>query len=543
MKNSIVILILFCLIGCSYKHPSSIKFFDSHSVERTLFARSKKAVDGEISLSHKTRFEYELDSPVDIPVNSSIAVYYTIPSKVSGEVHVKFDDDPPFSLPISIGGVTKPEYVFYAVPVNKNQVHTIVISSTGDKTTNGEKIQITNIMVTVPRFFGFKSDEKLLYLTPFINPIASSKQVAISINPPDEYSLKGKLNLQLKNVYNNSAFIAGGRRYEYISDVNNDIIIPHGLLEAYPISFEGRSDAVMLVPAAEFVFPYEPIPADPGIILSIPQELWRNKRFEVFSWDMFPSVLIFDTADYATQSSLFKRLAFFSEKKGYRGKIASDAEIEGEHDWNAHDYRPETLANFFNAVRKSNFQLSEDELLLEKILISNRIITTDNDGDYHAGAGAVISVSRETSNKNDVRMRLMNHEGFHGIFFVDEDFRNFAASRFENFDPKLKNFMRYVFDDMEYDVSDDFLMVNEFMAYCLQQAPPDAGKYFGGFSAAKIENGKWRKTLPHKDKITGIYPAIAEAFTAESYAFSDYVNKRWGLAAGRIWRIRPILYH
>jgi hypothetical protein len=44
--------------------------------------------------------------------------------------------------------------------------------------------------------------------------------------------------------------------------------------------------------------------------------------------------------------------------------------------------------------------------------------------------------------------------------------------------------------------------------------------------------------LPEKDESTGTWPALAEAFIAEARAFDAYVAGRWGLGAGRVYRIR-----
>jgi len=47
-------------------------------------------------------------------------------------------------------------------------------------------------------------------------------------------------------------------------------------------------------------------------------------------------------------------------------------------------------------------------------------------------------------------------------------------------------------------------------------------------------------SLPAREEISAggkrFWPDLAEAFTAEGEAFSRYVNQRWGLAAGRVWR-------
>ena len=60
-----------------------------------------------------------------------------------------------------------------------------------------------------------------------------------------------------------------------------------------------------------------PIPADPGQILSLSQDSWRDNRFEVFSWDRFPEILIFDIVNFDMQARLFKRLAFFCRESRF----------------------------------------------------------------------------------------------------------------------------------------------------------------------------------------------------------------------------------
>ena len=60
--------------------------------------------------------------------------------------------------------------------------------------------------------------------------------------------------------------------------------------------------------------PLSPITTDPGIILHWPQTQWRQSSYELFAWEQFPSVLIFDFADYSAQASYLKRLSFYAEK-------------------------------------------------------------------------------------------------------------------------------------------------------------------------------------------------------------------------------------
>jgi len=288
-----------------------------------------------------------------------------------------------------------------------------------------------------------------------------------------------------------------------------------------------------------------PIPADPAFILGYPAASWRNSRYEVFSWDAFPEILIFDTADYAVQDRLLKRLAFFVEKAGFRGRLAGDAEIADLHGWNAHDYRAEDLASFFEAARKSNFPLLVEERELESILLSNGIIKRNSSMQIVPGRGAIVSISRESDRVDrTLRSRFMVHECFHGLYFIDEDFRNFSRQRWEAFPPAAKKFLLSFFEFQAYDTKDTNLVINEFMAHLLQQPVSQAAWYFGEYQPNRmISASPWRRaSLPEKESVSAdgriSWPDIAAAFTAEGEAFSRYVNQRWTLAAGRVWRLK-----
>jgi hypothetical protein len=242
-------------------------------------------------------------------------------------------------------------------------------------------------------------------------------------------------------------------------------------------------------------------------------------------------LLIFDTADYAVQNRLFKRLAFFVEKAGFRGRLAHDAAIAELHGWNAHDYRAEDLARFFQAARELNFPLLAEERELERILLRAGIIKEVNSA-IQAGEGGIISISRESPDY--LRYRFMAHEGFHGLFFIDEDFRAFTRGRWQQLPSEAKRFLVSFCGFQQYDAADEYLLVNELMAHILQQSVSGASRYFGQTLPAQLEDS-WRKAhLPAKDEVSNSWPTLATAFTREAEAFSAYVNNRWGLAAGRV---------
>jgi len=300
---------------------------------------------------------------------------------------------------------------------------------------------------------------------------------------------------------------------------------------------------VLLIALPGKAFSLEPITSDPGRVLSYPVESWRDKRYEVFRWDRFPEILIFDTASYAVQDRLFKRLAFFVEKAGFRGRLAKDSEIADLHGWNAHDYRARDLAAFFEAARKSNFPLLSEERELETLLLNAGILRKSGSGEIIPGRGAVISLSRESDRVDrGLRPRFMAHEGFHGIYFIDEDFRNFCRQRWEIFPAHAKKFLLSFFEFQAYDVNDTDLVINEFMAHVLQLPVSQMSWYFGDFQPNRMIAASPRRasSLPEKEEVTNdgrrFWPDLAKAFTEEAEVFSRYVNQRWGFAAGRVWR-------
>jgi hypothetical protein len=271
--------------------------------------------------------------------------------------------------------------------------------------------------------------------------------------------------------------------------------------------------------------------------LDYPQPAWRDSRYEVFRWEDFPSVLVFDFADYVILDRFLKRLAFYVEKADFRGRLATDREIAPLHGWNAHDYRPQDLAAFFEAVRSTAFPLLPEERELEELLLKTGILRRGTDGAIAAGEGAIISISRESPDY--LRFQLLTHESFHGLFFIDQDFREFSRRRWENLSPQASRFIRALFGSMAYDTRDTNLMINELMAYCLQQPVSQAGRYFGETQASRLAELPLRRSaLPPKDEATGTWPEIATAFRAEAAAFSAYVERRWGLAAGRTRQVR-----
>ncbi|MDR1374242.1 MAG: hypothetical protein LBJ24_04650 [Treponema sp.] len=558
------LLTLFLLLGsCTYELAFSLAGFGAGAV---LSARSKEAAGGLLSFSRSRKLEYALGGAV-LPPDLSLELEYTLRfegPELSAEAQLVLRRDfaSRYRLICTLGSVSWilpqdlsflgvdsfPGLIRYALPL-QGTPERIALSLERNQEQEGPAppgnliLEVRSFSL-VPRWFGYGQDllslddsgaSGLLSASPFVFRDGS----ALVIDPPGEYRIAGAQEIAVDGIEGRALLDTGRNRYEYQIPPGRppeSFVIPPGAVSAdpYPLALAGWRGASLKISRAEPpAFP-EPVSADPGLILNYPQRAWRDSRFEIFRWDRFPPVLIFDTADYALQNRFFKRLAFFVEKAGFRGRLAPDAEIAALHGWNAHDYRAEDLARFFEAARMADFPLLPEERELERILFDNGIIR-ESGAVIVSGTGAVISISRESNDY--LRSLFMAHESFHGLFFIDEDFRAFSRRRWEALSRTARRFILSYFDYSQYDLEDSYLMVNELMAYCLQQSPNLAADYFGKTLAGRLE-GSWRRqSLPAKNETTGTWPELERDFTGEAAAFSAYVDRRWGLSGGRVHRI------
>ena len=256
--------------------------------------------------------------------------------------------------------------------------------------------------------------------------------------------------------------------------------------------------------------------------------------WNVYEWNLIPQVLIFDTADYETQARIFKRLAFFVEKPGYTGRLVENAELEGKHGWNAHDYKPSDLADFFTLAEETGFTLNKEELELKQLLLDHGIIQGDaGSTSFSAGKGAVLSVSRETL--PNWRYRFLTHECLHGLFFTDENYRKEITEAFYNLEEEEIEFWKHLLDYRQYDVDNEYLLVNEFMAYSLQQPLDEVDEYFKGFLYTRMIAARpWEKVF-----VENFDRRYTTSFTSAVLRLEKILYTYTGRASGHLANLYP----
>lgn len=263
------------------------------------------------------------------------------------------------------------------------------------------------------------------------------------------------------------------------------------------------------------VGPETALPADPSTLLAWPPDRWRTPSHEWFSW-AGTSVLVLVTADYDTQDAFLKRLAFFVEKTGYRGRLVSDSALVPLHGWNAHDYAAPDLARFFSLAAETNFPLSTAELELRDQLVRAGVLVVQGQT-WAPGTGALVGVSAQSPPA--LRHVLFVHEGFHGLYFTNPDFRAGVKAVWDNLPDGAQTAFRRFLAASQYDPQDEALMINEFQAYVLQRAADEWLPFFRD----RVKGAPW-------------VPGYLKA----ARTLDGLVGTLYGLQSGVITRVRPV---
>ncbi|MGL1890548.1 MAG: LysM peptidoglycan-binding domain-containing protein [Spirochaetaceae bacterium] len=276
-------------------------------------------------------------------------------------------------------------------------------------------------------------------------------------------------------LFGGTAFKYEVKRYDTIKSLSNkfkveeDIIITTNDLDTSTFLLIGQE---LEIPVSYSYF--EPITSNLVGILNKRISNWRNPTLELYKWDKKPDVLIFDTINYSFQALMFKRLAFFLEKKDYIGEIYTLEELSDERGWNGHDYSAKDLASFFSKAKLEGYPLTAGEEVLLDVILKNSIIGKTSRG-YIGLGGAIISCSR--SSYYNHRYTILRHESLHGLYFTSLGFRNHISKIWDALDDQSKEIWTMYMEVLDYDSTDEKLVQNEFMAYLLQASQKETYIY------------------------------------------------------------------
>lgn len=251
---------------------------------------------------------------------------------------------------------------------------------------------------------------------------------------------------------------------------------------------------------------------------------WRQEEYELFRWNDFPQILLIDTASYSVQSSFFKRLAFFTEKKISVGELMNDEDLKTLHGWNAHDYKAPDLARFFNEALKLDFPLNNYELLLKELLLENDILKITGER-VRPGKGGILSISRESDER--LRWLFLTHECYHGLFFSSDEYVNLVTEIWKNLSEEERDFWRIFLDMYGYNVHDEYLLINEFQAYLMQQDTSLSDSYF----RSKI-NWILSRKPQLRIQMNSLLDSYGDTFTKSAESVENAAYSLTGIRAG-----------
>lgn len=344
-----------------------------------------------------------------------------------------------------------------------------------------------------------------------------------------EYSLYGEgEEKKLEKSFRLSAREGTHTVYFYSGDLDFE---PQGIsIEALPPGFQ--VERISIRPYSLFARSNpEPIPADPGVILRYSQDAWRRSDWELFSWNLFSNILIFDFRDYAVQSAFLKRLSFFVEKKGSAGRLLPNSVIDPLHGWNAHDYRAKDLARFFQLAKEEDFLLNPEEYMLRDILLDRGILRISS-GNYEPGEGGLLSISRESSDR--LRYLFITHEGYHGLYFASPEYRRSVEEYWSGLSEAEQRFWRLFLDWKWYNTEDNDLVINEFQAYLMQQHISYVDTYFKEYTIPRF-----LRRFPEFEEEAGIFlERYPDHFTHASAFVEESARSIAGITSGDLVCLR-----
>jgi len=211
-----------------------------------------------------------------------------------------------------------------------------------------------------------------------------------------------------------------------------------------------------------------------------------NFQTEFFQLRSNLNIFIIDFATLEEQGVSMNRVALLIESSNAPKEwVVNDEEMEKlilETRQNTatlylgHDVRIESLAYFFNMVKKNSIKINQYEEKLKNTLLKNYLMRFD-EGKYQAIENkALVTVSKLQKNNpgndqdetitQDMRQYIIQHEISHGEYFTNQKYRQYCQDFWETklTEAQRKSFRNYL-DNKYYDKNQEDLMINEFQAY------------------------------------------------------------------------------
>ncbi|PKL08969.1 MAG: hypothetical protein CVV51_06220 [Spirochaetae bacterium HGW-Spirochaetae-7] len=492
----------------------------------TRLSRTDSGTSATVADASTVRFV--LERPLDFGMGTDIAVFATGMGRLSVSVYRTAGDRTALASATFTLRAGLPGELRLRVPDGAT------VAALELRTTAGATATLSGF-AAMQAFVGFRFDSGSYIVDGGTSPVidASGKTTSIALAPASTAGVSMVVALESGGAMEIASLDAHGKRgavFEAVMHAGAPLAIPMASLGAATrFVVESKAGLVQAIVVDGRGAPLSDLYA----MLDAPGP---SGDYSLYRWDLLPGTLVLDFKDYDTQDRYLKRLAFFAEKPGFRGKLATDGEIAALHGWNAHDYSTKTLADFYAKARVEGFRLNADENAFLDLLLSYGVLEKGSGDVPVTGHGAVISIARESSDA--LRKTFLDHEASHALFFQDEAYRALAADLWDSLSRESRWFWMIHFAWRRYDTADRYLDINEMQAYLVQQSLRSLPLYFEAVARKLAE--AYPAYLP---RIEADAPAVIVEAASNAARLDAYLRDRWGLAAGRFGRTRNLSRH
>jgi len=231
-----------------------------------LYGSSRRAAAGTLSLFRKETFTYRFDPPLEVSPNQALAIRYQVrPSpEPSPGTPVLYAGDLSWELPLNAAflGLESPGELSYRIPLRAGSLEgfrlAAVLPRGAEEGTRGTVLALQSVALTGAGYGYGKGSP--LELSPFVY----QEEGALVIDPPGGF-FSGAAEFQAIGE-GPFALETGGLRFEAPGSFSLPPGFPTPPLRLFSEA-PASPEVIRLVPVKERLFPEEPIPADPGLIL------------------------------------------------------------------------------------------------------------------------------------------------------------------------------------------------------------------------------------------------------------------------------------
>jgi hypothetical protein len=136
-----------------------------------------------------------------------------------------------------------------------------------------------------------------------------------------------------------------------------------------------------------------------------------------------------------------------------------------------------------------------------------------------------------------LRELLVRHEAFHGVFYEEPGFREGVTRVWQALTDEERDYWRRVLGYMTYDPADEYLMINEFQAYLMQQPLDRVSPYLRGTLARRYMAARPNRRA-ETEQFLSAYP---RTFIDAAREVDALLSRYSALSAGEVLLVDPLV--